>query len=362
MVMKKIYILIMIILSALVLAFVYNDHFLYKTPIMSVTSVKNTLEEETTTDEPSYIQHITGVIKNGKYKGKKFKTTNTYLSSLVYDDKIENHTEIFVEISNNGNMIMSIKGIKRDKYLAILLVIFIDLIILIAGKKGLKTLGSLLLNIGITAGATILFMNNMQSINLLLLFMGVSLLFIIGSLFVTNGKSKKTLAAIVSSIVSLLISFGLSFLLIKLMEDKLYIWNIDYIEAMHDYTNFVYVCVLLCGLGAIMDISITIASALSELIRKDPTITKKALVKSGKEITKDIIGTMINVMLFTCYTSIIPTIILAVRNNVQFISAIDFYGNMELMIVLCNCIGIVLTIPISLFISILILSKRKDVK
>ena len=162
--------------------------------------------------------------------------------------------------------------------------------------------------------------------------------------------------------MSLLISFGLSFLLIKLTEDKLYIWNIDYIEAMHDYTNFVYVCVLLCGLGAIMDISITIASALSELIRKDPSITKKALVKSGKEITKDIIGTMINVMLFTCYTSVIRTIILAVRNNVQFINAIDFYGNMELMIVLCNCIGIVLTIPISLFISILILSKRKDVK
>ena len=44
------------------------------------------------------------------------------------------------------------------------LISLIDLIILIAGKKGLKTLGSLLLNIGITAGATILFMNNMQSI------------------------------------------------------------------------------------------------------------------------------------------------------------------------------------------------------
>jgi uncharacterized membrane protein len=110
-----------------------------------------------------------------------------------------------------------------------------------------------------------------------------------------------------------------------------------------------------------MDISITISSALSELIRKNKKIDRLALIKSGKEISKDIIGTMINVMLFTCYTSIIPTVVLATRNNMNLITALDFYGNLELMIVLCNCIGIVLTIPISLFISILIL-KKKEVK
>jgi uncharacterized membrane protein len=68
---------------------------------------------------------------------------------------------------------------------------------------------------------------------------------------------------------------------------------------------------------------------------------------------------MINVMLFTCYTSVIPTIIIAVRNKIGFISAIKFYGDLELMIVLCNCIGIVLTIPISLLVSILILNSKK---
>ena len=41
---------------------------------------------------PSYVK-----IKNGTYKGKTFETTNTYLESLVYDDKIENHNELFVD-------------------------------------------------------------------------------------------------------------------------------------------------------------------------------------------------------------------------------------------------------------------------
>jgi uncharacterized membrane protein len=360
--MKKILIIFMFLISIISIVFVYNDYFLYKTPILSVTSVETINEGDESFEEISYIQHIKGVIKNGEHKGKTYETTNTFLESLVYDDKIETHSELFVELSDDGKEVVSITGIKRDKYVAILLVIFINLIILIAGKKGLQTLFSLLVNIGITAGAIVLFMNNTETMNLLLLFLIVSILYVIISLFITNGRSKKTLAAIVSSIVSLFITFGLSFVLIKSVESDLYIWNIDYIEAVYDYNNYLYVCILLCGLGAIMDISITVSSALNELIMKDNKITKKALIKSGKEISKDIVGTMINVMLFTCYTSIIPTVIVATRNSIPFANAIDFYGNIELMIVLCNCIGIVLTIPVSLFISILILnSNRKDV-
>ena len=358
--MKKIYIIIIALVSIGLLIFVYNDYALYKTPILKVTSIETTTDDELY-EEKFYIQNIKGVIKNGTYKGKTFETTNTYLESLVYDDKIENHNELFVEISEDGSEISNILGIKRDKYIAILLILFIDLIIFIAGKKGLKTLGSLFLNMGITAGAILLFMNKIETMNLLFLFFIVSIIYIIISLFVTNGKSKKTIAAIVSSIISLLISFGLSFILIKTVEERLYIWNMDYIEAVYDYNNYLYVCVLLCGLGAIMDISITISSALNELINKNPKIERNALIKSGKAITKDIIGTMINVMLFTCYTSVIPTIVLATRNNIPLHNALVLYGDIELMIVLCNCIGIVLTIPISLYISILILNRKKDV-
>jgi uncharacterized membrane protein len=129
-------------------------------------------------------------------------------------------------------------------------------------------------------------------------------------------------------------------------------------EAVYDYYNYLYVIILLSGLGAIMDISITIASSLNELILKNNKIDRTSLLKSGKEISKDIVGTMINVMLFTCYTSVIPTIILATRNNLPFINALNYYGSLELTIVLCTCLGIVLTIPISLMISVLILNKK----
>ena len=359
--MNKMYIklIVLTLFSIICLLFVYNDYFLYKTPILRVISVENKLDEDSIYGEDYFIQTITGILMNGEYKGKEITAHNTYSTSMIYDDKIEKHSELFVELSEDNETAVNIRSIKRDKYLVILLVIFIDLLIIIAGDKGIKTLASLLFNVILTTSAILIFMFYYLNINMLLLYIFVSILYIVGSLYITNGKSKKTLAAIVSSITALIVSFGISYLLIKIHEKDIYIWIMDYIEAVHDYYNYLYVCILLCGLGAIMDISITISSSLNELIVKNSKIDKISLLKSGKEISKDIVGTMINVMLFTCYTSIIPTVILAMRNGMNLANALSFYGGLELTIVLCTCIGIVLTIPISLYVSLLILSNRK---
>lgn len=359
--MKKINLklIILLILSIASIIFTYNDYFLYKTPILKITNIDNVLQESTIKGEDYYNQIITGKIMNGKYKGNTLTVKNTASTSNVYGDTIKNNSELFIEVSSDGTKAIRITNIKRDKYLVILLVIFIDLIIITAGKKGLKTLGSLLGNIIITGIAIFTFKNNYKTLNMLLLYFIVSIIFIIFSLYITNGKSKKTLSAIISSIASLFISFGLSFLLIKIYGKDISIWTMEYIEVVYDYENFFYVSILLCGLGAIMDIAITISSSLNELIVKNPKIDRESLIKSGKEISKDIVGTMTNVMLYTCYTPVIPTVLLAVKNNITIANALSLYGSLELIIVLCSCISIVLTIPISLYISIFILHKTE---
>ena len=162
--------------------------------------------------------------------------------------------------------------------------------------------------------------------------------------------------------MSLFVSFGFAFLVIKIHGRDVSIWTMNYIEYVRDYENYFYVCILLSGLGAIMDIAITISSSLNELIIKDPNIRRKALIKSGREISKDIVGTMSNVMLYTCFTPIIPLTFLAVKNNMPLIRAINYYGEIELIVVLCSCISIVLAIPISLYTSTFILKGKKEGK
>lgn len=350
--------IIMFLVSLFIILFVYNDYFLYNTPIVKVESI---IENKVDNYE-YYEQKIVGIVQNGEYKNKKVEFNNTTSISGVYDEQIHKNSEVFVELSNTGD-VMGISGIKRDKYVAILLVLFVDLILIVAKLSGLKTLISLVINIIITFISIRIFQNNYKTLSMLLLYIIVSILFIVISLFITNGKSKKTLSAIISSIISLFVSFTLSFIVIKLFGKNISIWTIDYIEAVYDYENFFYVSILLCGLGAIMDISITMASSLNELIVQNNKIDVNSLIKSGKEIGKDIVGTMINVMLYTVYTPIIPSVFLAIKNGMYLSNALSYYGEIELIIVLCSCISIVLAIPISLYTSTYILkSGLKEVK
>lgn len=354
-------IIIITIISIISILFVYNDYFLYKTPILKITSIKNEIKENKISKEVYYNQTIIGTIKNGKYKNNQVTTTNTKSTSGVYDEQIHKNSELFIQISKDGKEVVSIKGIKRDKYIVILFLVFIDLIVLISPKKGIKTILSLIVNIIISAISILTFQKYYKTINLLSLYLIVSILFIILSLYITNRKSKKTLSAIISSIVSLFISFSFSFLIIKLYGNDITIWSIEYIEVVKDYENYFYVSVLLSGLGAIMDIAITLSSSLNELIIKNPKITRKNLIKSGREISKDIIGTMTNVMLYTCYTPIVPMVFLAVKNNMTLLNAFNYYGEIELITVLTSCISIALAIPISLYTSAYIL-KPKEVR
>lgn len=349
-------IIVLIIFSISCMVFVYNDYFIYETPILKITNIETSYEKSDLSNEKHYTQTITGIIKNGKHKGKIVEVKNYTSTSGVYDEQIHKRSELLVSLSSDGSEVVRIKNIKRDKYLVLLIVIFMDLLIMIGNKKGLKTLLSLIINIGISVISILLF-KKYSSVNLLLLYLVVSIIFIIVSLFIISGKNKKTLAAIISSICSLLISFGLIYLIISLFGKDIFIWNMEYIEAVRDYKNFFYVSILLCGLGAIMDISITIASSINELINKNPNINMKSLLKSGREISKDIVGTMINVMLYTCYTPVVPMLLLTVKNRVPIARALYLYGNLDLLIVLCGCISIVLSIPISLFISLFIFKR-----
>lgn len=358
---KKFFIKIFVLLfiSVFSILFVYNDYFLYKRPILKVDKIVESVDDSETTNEKSITQEIYGTIKNGEYKDKKIKVINHTSTSGVYDEQIHNHSEIFVEINKDSNIAIGLNEVKRDKYIVILLVIFIDSIVIVSGKKGLKTLLSLLINVIVSLVSVFYFQKHVRTTNMFLLYSIVATIFIVTSLYIANGKHKKTLAAIVSSAVSLFVSFSLAFLIIKLYKNPIPYWTLEYIEAVHDYENFFYVTILLSGLGAIMDIAITISSSLSELISKDPSIKYKALKSSGNEISKDIIGTMINVMLFTCYTSIIPMCFLMMKNNIIIGEAIKRYGQVELIVVLTSCISIALAIPISLYTSMAILKPRK---
>ena len=335
-----------------------NNADLYDTPILKVTdiSINDTKEQiNNNLKEKYYYETISGNILNGKFKNKKLSFENVRTSSRVYDDEYALNDEVFVNIDDNEN-ISEVINLRRDKYLIPLFVFMICLLFLVGGLKGLFTFISLITNVFIIYLITVL---RDANINIFLLFSIASVIMCFISLTLTSGLNKKTLVASLSSIISLFITFIISYIIILIFNWDIPYWYMDYADILYDYKEVFLSGVLISGLGAIMDIAISISSTLNELIVNNPKISIKTLKKSCLVLSNDVMGTMLNVLLFTSISGSIPMLIFVMRNNIRIFTAIGMYAKLSLITFMTGCIGIIVTIPISMYLAIYFFKRRK---
>ena len=195
----KIVILSIIILSIISIIFTLNNDKFYKKDIMKITNIE-TIDKEVVTNpkglhEIYNTKIITGVITNNKNKGTIEKITYVESYSSIITDKYKVGDKVF--ISNHD-----IDGLKRDTYIVSIISVFVLLMYLLGRIRGLVTI----LNI---VFSTLLFYFSLElyfkGISLLLLTIIEIIIFTIISLFIASGKNKKTLSAIISTIISIII-------------------------------------------------------------------------------------------------------------------------------------------------------------
>ena len=350
MIRKKIVLILLIIISVISVIFVYNDDFIYKKEILKITSIKTINEDESSNligiKEKVYEKEITGIITNGKNKGttKTIKYEETY--SSVITEKYKVGDKVFIDNNN-------IETLKRDTYIVLLIMLFIIAIYIVGNYRGLLSVISVIINSIIFYIGLILYF---KGINILFICIIESIIFSIISLLIAGGINKKVLSAILSVITSIIIVLLLLIIISKITNYKGI--NFNEIAYLTVPIEDILLPELLIGtLGAIMDVGITMSSSISELIDKDKNITKKNLYKSSKEIGKDIMSTMSNVLFFTYICAGLPMFVLALRNGVTITNFIASNYSIEITRFLVGSIGIVLTIPVATFISIKILKR-----
>ena len=349
---RAVTLLILFILCIGAVIFAENDYFLYDRTIAEVASVSEELTATTpaliNSTEYQYTQQLTVEIKNGSHKGEQAALTNRYSSSLVTDEKYSVGDKLFVELSGSDGSLKAVcTGIKRDVYVVCVTMLFILTIVLVGGKKGALSLVSVTFNSLIFAAAIEMYHRGLDLFGLCL---AATVIFTAGSLALVSGVNKKTAAAIVSTLCGTAVTITIAYIVLKVTQGRGV--RFDQMQYLIKPYEEIFISELLVGgLGAIMDISITMSSSMSELIDRDSNITFSALKRSGREIGKDIMGTMTNVLLFTYACGCIPLIILAFRNDVTLSDVLNNYLDLEIVRAFVGGIGIVVTIPIAIFIS-----------
>ena len=115
-----------------------------------------------------------------------------------------------------------------------------------------------------------------------------------------------------------------------------------------DIRGILLASVIIGAVGAVLDVSISITAAMSELVDYDVTIELSRLWTSGLRVGSEVLGSMINTLVLAYLGTSLPTAILISNAGANFIGLMnDPYVSQEIVQSLAGTAGLVLTIPIT---------------
>lgn len=343
---KRVVMLILMILAILGYGFVTHDAFLYDTTIVKIIAIETrhteTQEGIVSGIENYYGQSITGQVLNGEQKGQEVFLYNQYTDSNVRDEPYQIGDHLLVELGQEGTSGKILEQ-KRDHLVYVVAAALLLGMIAVADWSGLLAVCSLLLNIALLIGALYSYLHGW---NIFALTGVMILLFTIFSLLIGNGWNRRSILAIVVTLLSLAVTGGI-YLIVRSITPALQYQMLEFGVIPDDLSALFFCEIMVGGLGAVMDVAISLISTADELLEQNPHIVYAELRQSVRAVSDDIMGTMVNVLFFTYLCGGLPEMLLMLRNDLTISFIWQYILSFEIVRFLIGSIGLVLAIPIS---------------
>lgn len=314
-------------------------------------------------NNPARYGDITILITTGQHKGENVVVKNIVNETTKGQGVVHvgNKVLLNVEEDKSGKIKSAyIYEIIRYNYLMWVSILLFAFLIIIGGIKGLKSILTLLL----TGIAVVKMFIPLILAGFDPLIVSIFICIVVGvfNMLILNGKNKKTLAAIIGICGGLLASGLLAlFITYQINLKGLGEEEIQMVISMTRNPDFNFSGLLLSGillgaLGAVMDVSISIASSMHEFFAINPEMSTRELIKSGMNVGRDIMGSMANTLILAYAGSSMYTLLLTLSYGMPLTQIInqDVVAS-ELLKALAGSVGIVLTIPLTALASGLLL-------
>ena len=246
----------------------------------------------------------------------------------------------------------------------ILIIILLLLMLYIDKKRGLKLFFSLIFNFIILM---ILFYFIAIGLNPIICSLISCFLISYIILYFVNGENLKTKSSLKSVTLVLLILAILIFLMTYLSRivgfgyESFEEINMFSYDVKIDFTNIAISLILISLIGATVDSSIAISSALYEVYENNRHLSKKELFLSGMNIGKDILCTTTNTLLFAFLADFMTLVIWFYKGHYTFLEIMNSKTfASEFIKILFSATGCVLVIPITSYITTNAILKLKN--
>ena len=310
-------------------------------------------------------QNLIVRVETGQYAGQQMMADNTV--GPIYGTPMAVGDRVTVGLSTYADGTVRCYVYEYDRFPGLLLVIaaFLLVTVLVGGKVGLKSLVSL----GLTVAALIfillpLLLRGWPTIPTTFL---ISVLVTAATFVILGGVDKKTVCACLGTLagIALATAFGLiaqSILRIdgyrqEYAEALLQLRQTE--ESMIGITGLVTAGVIVSALGAVMDVAMSISSAIQELIRVNPDLTAKDLMKSGMNIGRDMVGTMTNTLILAILGSGLTLVVYIYSLSLQPWQLLSSsYMSLEAISAVASSIGVMLAVPLTAAICAYVFGKK----
>lgn len=346
----------------------FSDEYAQEVVKAVVTNVGEKVTDTYSVEENSSITSVSidfqATILSGPRKGETVSAVQTIDSFTI-----ANTTEV-----EEGNKILLIAALDevhdwyfmeflRSDLLLILGAAFILALLVFGRLKGFNTV----LSLGLTCAAIIaVFIPAILSgKNIYLWSLLVCVYCVLMTLFIVNGISKKTFAAIIGCLAGIAVTGLLTHYMSKLLaltgvldEESVYLTYLP-TETPIDLRAIIFAAIVIGAMGAIMDVAMSISSSLWEVKEESSSPTFRNLFRSGMNIGRDVMGTMANTLILAYIGSSLSVVLLL---SVYSSSMLGLF-NREMIVVeilqsLIGSFGLLFTMPFTSAISASLYARR----
>lgn len=299
-------------------------------------------------------QSLIVTVQTGQYAGKQYLADNAV--GPIYGSAVDLGERVTVGLStySDGSVRCYVYEYDRLTPLAVMLGLFFLVTVLVGGKVGAKSLVALSLTVVALIWILLpLLLRGWPTIPTTFL---VAVLVTAASFLILGGVEKKTVCACLGTLA------GIALATLFAMGSQYFLridgYREEYAEALLQLrqtgqsgigiSGLLTGGVIISALGAVMDVAMSISSAVQELKRVNPSLNTMALLKSGMNIGRDMVGTMTNTLILAILGSGLTMIVYIYSLSLDAYQLISSaFMSLEAVSAIASSIGVMLAVPLT---------------
>lgn len=337
----------------------------YENGVITAVLTDNTFTDPAADNALRGEQLLLAEVRTGQYKGETLQVYG-YVGPLYGGQlKVGDGATLLISTYADGSHVATVYEYNRLPALAVIVAMFLIATVAVGGKVGAKSLVALAMTL--VCLFWILIPLLMKGAPTLLTVFLVCAYITVVTMVILGGVQRKTVCAALGTIAgtALALLFGLAAQGLARV-DGLRLTDVEPLLQLRQTGTPLGLRGLLVGgivisaLGAVMDVAMSIASALTEVHTVAPNRSARELFRSGMNIGRDMVGTMSNTLILAFLGSGFALIIYLYSLGLspyQLISS--SYLTIEVVSSISSSIGVILSVPLTALISSVILTRGK---